>query len=113
MGALARRLEAPQEITGFGPASKIGPRETPAPDIEQWASDELCHAAGHDWSELEALAPFADTIDCDPEQGCPYAVVRSYSWAGAPGGDIVCEITVYATPDRRGHFVHRRCVITR
>jgi hypothetical protein len=101
MGAMARRLEAPQEIHSFGVM----------PDIEQWAADELSSALGHDWLELAPLAPFADVIECDPARGCPYAVVRSYSWAGVEGGDIVCEVTVYASPDRRGHFVRRRCVI--
>ena len=101
MGAMARRLEAPQEIEGFGRL----------PEIEQWAADELSHAIAHDWLEIAPLAPFTDVTECDPVRGCPYVVSRSYSWAGIEGGDIVCEVTVYATPDRRGHFVRRRCVI--
>ena len=80
-------------------------------ELERWAADELSHALGHDWIELEGLAPFADVLECDPQSGRPYEVVRSYRWADTEGGDMVCEVTVYATPDRTGHFVRRRCVI--
>jgi len=95
------------------------PARKPAPEpqaddhavLERWAAEELSHALAHDWLELEGLTPWADVVDCDPENGRPYEVVRSYRWADAEGGDMVCEVTVYATPDRRGHFVRRRCVI--
>ena len=109
MGAMARRLEAPQEIKSF----EAAPADREEHDIDAWAAHELSHALAHDWLELEGLAPFADCIDCDPEAGQPFDVVRSYRWADAEGGDMVCEVTVYATADRRGHFVRRRCTIAR
>ena len=104
MNALARRFEQPWQALEL-------PTEPDDAALDRWAAEELSHALAHDWVELEGVAPFADCIDCDPEQGRPYEVVRSYAWANREGGDIVCEVTVYATPDRKGHFVRRRCVI--
>ena len=104
MTALARRFEQPwEEITP--------PTETAEEALERFAAEELSHALAHDWLELEGLAPFADDTDCDPAAGRPYEVVRRYYWAEHEGGDITCEVTVYAAPDRKGHFVRRRCVI--
>ena len=91
--------------------------EQPAADdaddhaLEQFAADELSHALSHEWFELESLAPFADVLESEPDDGRPFPVVRSYHWADHEGGDMVCEVTVYAAPDRKGHFVRRRCVI--
>jgi hypothetical protein len=104
MTALARRFEQPWEEVQV-------PTEAEEAALERWAAEELSHALGHEWVELEGMAPFADVSDCAPDRGQPYEVVRSYVWADREGGDIVCEVTVYATPDRKGHFVRRRCVI--
>ena len=82
-------------------------------ELEQWAADELSHALAHEWLELESLTPWTDTLERNPEEGQPYEVVRSYRWADVEGGDMVCEVTVYAAPDRQGHFVRRRCVISK
>lgn len=119
MGVQARKFD-PAAAEAWSPATR-SPKplhdapDLPAPDsheaMEQWAAHELSHALSHDWLELEPLAPFADVTDCEPEAGRPYEVVRSYRWAEHEGGDMVCEVTVYATPDRQGHFVRRRCVI--
>ena len=90
------------------------PQEQPQDEheaLEQSAADELSHALAHEWLELESLTPWADTLSAEPENGRPYEVVRSYRWADVEGGDMVCEVTVYATADRKGHFVRRRCVI--
>jgi len=113
MGVQARKFDhAASEA--WSPATRP-PEPGLAPDsheaMEQWAAHELSHGLSHDWLELEPLAPFADVVDCEPEAGRPYEVVRSYRWADREGGDMVCEVTVYATPDRKGHFVRRRCVI--
>lgn len=81
--------------------------------LEQCAADELSHAIAHEWLELETLTPWSDFLEPDPERGRPFEVVRSYRWADVEGGDMVCEVTVYATPDRRGHFVRRRCVVAK
>ena len=109
MTALARRFEQPwEEITA--PAESADPASDDEA-LERFAAEELSQAVTHDWLELEGLAPFADDTDCDPAAGRPYEVVRRYYWSEHEGGDIVCEVTVYAAPDRKGHFVRRRCVI--
>ena len=107
MTALARRFEEPWEEVRI--TARPGEPEELA--LDRWAAEELSDAIAHDWVEIEGVAPFADVVDCCPEEGRPYEVVRSYTWADREGGDIVCEVTVYATPDRKGHFARRRCVI--
>ena len=79
--------------------------------LERLAADELGHALCHAWDELQPLVPWTDV--CDPCAEAPHLVHRSYSWAGAPGGDIVCRVSVYERPDGAGHVVTRSCVIHR
>lgn len=120
MGVQARKFD-PAASKAWSPAPRSPKRATPADSpahdadshetMEEWAAHELSHALSHEWLELEPLAPFADVVDCEPEAGRPYEIVRSYRWAEHEGGDMVCEVTVYARPDRTGHFVRRRCVI--
>ena len=91
------------------------PHDTPRADIgrrlDTLASDELSHAVCHDWEELEAMVPWTDL--CEPCAENPHLVHRTYTWADVEGGDIICRVSVYETPDRKGHVVTRDCVIRR
>lgn len=81
------------------------------PGMEDCCADELSHAVGHEWLELESLLPWTDTLPAVGERS--YPVTRSYRWADTEGGDMVCEVTVHELPDRSGHVVRRSCVIRR
>ena len=83
----------------------------PHPEMEQHAHDELSHAVAHDWLEMRDLLPWTDTLPADDRR--PHPVTRSYRWADAEGGDMVCEVTVHELPDRSGHVIRRSCVIRR
>ena len=79
--------------------------------LERLCAEELSHVLCNEWAELEALAPFIDV--CEPCAEAPYLVHRSYQWAGSPGGDILCQVSVYERPDGGGRVVSRDCVIRR
>ena len=60
------------------------------------AQDELARALDMTWRALKAVVPWGDTFDGISPAGRNVQVERSYVWAGDAGGDILCEVRVYA-----------------
>jgi hypothetical protein len=69
-------------------------------DLADMAKDELERALTLSWRELAAVTPWGDAYDGFTAAGRQVTVERSYLWAGAPGGDILCEVVVYGGPSR-------------
>ena len=59
------------------------------------AEDELDRACTLGWSALKKVVPWGDTFDGISPAGRNVQVERSYVWAVAEGGDILCEVRVY------------------
>ena len=70
------------------------------PDLEAMARDELSRAVTLRWQELKGIVPWGDTFEGISPAGRYVEVERNYIWAGAEGGDILCEVTVYGGPSR-------------
>jgi hypothetical protein len=60
------------------------------------AEDELARACSLSWRELSKVTPWGDTFDGVSPAGRNVQVERSYLWADQPGGDVLCEVRVYA-----------------
>ena len=60
------------------------------------AEDELRRALDLSWRALRDVVPWGDTFDGVSPAGRNVQVERSYVWATEPGGDILCEVRVYA-----------------
>lgn len=72
-------------------------------DLEATAAEELEHALDLSWSALAKLTPWGDTFTGVSVLGREVEIARSYIWAEQPGGDILCEVTVYAGESRYEH----------
>ena len=70
------------------------------PDLAAMAEDELTRALTLSWRELSGLTPWGDSFDGFSPAGRQVTVERNYLWAGASGGDILCEVTVFGGPSR-------------
>jgi hypothetical protein len=64
------------------------------------AADELERALTLSWRELSRVIPWGDTYDGYSPAGRQVTVERSYLWAEAADGDILCEVQVYGGPSR-------------
>jgi len=64
-------------------------------DLEQAAEEELERALDLRWAELAKVTPWGDTFEGFSPAGRPVMLERSYLWAEAEGGDILCEVAVY------------------
>ncbi|MDR3507366.1 MAG: hypothetical protein P4L64_05660 [Caulobacteraceae bacterium] len=73
---------------------------TPDPELEAAAAEELTAALGLTWRELSRLIPWGDTFEGIGPGGGDLYLERSYLWAVAPGGDILCEVTAYRGASR-------------
>ena len=71
-----------------------------ADDLAAMAEDELGRALTLSWRELAAITPWGDAFDGYTPAGRQVTVERSYIWAEAAGGDILCEVQVYGGPTR-------------
>lgn len=71
-----------------------------ADDLAAMAEDELARALTLSWRELAAVTPWGDAYDGFTPAGRQVTVERSYIWAEAAGGDILCEVQVYGGPAR-------------
>lgn len=69
-------------------------------DLEAMAADELERALTLSWRALAGVVPWGDAFDGFTPGGRQVTVERSYLWSDAPGGDILCEVTVYGGPSR-------------
>jgi hypothetical protein len=71
-----------------------------AQDLAEMARDELERALTLSWRDLAAVVPWGDAYDGFTPAGRQVTVERSYLWAEAADGDILCEVTVYGGPSR-------------
>jgi len=67
-------------------------------DLAEMAADELARALTLGWRDLVKAIPWGDVYDGFAPGGRPVQVERSYLWAAETGGDILCEVAVFANP---------------
>jgi hypothetical protein len=67
-------------------------------DLAEMAADELERALTLSWRDLAKAIPWGDVYDGFAPGGRPVQVERNYLWAGEVGGDILCEVAVFANP---------------
>jgi hypothetical protein len=67
-------------------------------DFVQMAADELARALTLRWRDLAKATPWGDVYEGFAPGGRPVQVERNYLWAAEPGGDILCEVAVFANP---------------
>ena len=84
-----------------------------AEDLAAMAEDELERALTLRWRELAAVLPWGDAYEGFTPAGRQVTVERSYLWADAAGGDILCEVVVYDGPSRWDEGACRAGVIRR
>jgi hypothetical protein len=68
------------------------------PDLAEMAADELERALTLGWRDLAKTIPWGDVYDGFAPGGRPVQVERNYLWAQGAGGDILCEVSVFANP---------------
>ncbi len=73
------------------------------PDFEATAAEELEQAVSLGWSQLAKLVPWGDTYVGIAVSGREVEIARNYLWKDEPGGDILCEVIVYAGETRYDH----------
>jgi hypothetical protein len=64
------------------------------------AKDELTRALSLSWRALSNVTPWGDSFEGISPAGRNVIVERAYIWRSAPGGDILCEVTVYGGESR-------------
>jgi len=69
-------------------------------DLSEMARDELARALTLKWTDLAPITPWGDSFEGISPAGRDVIVERSYLWADARGGDILCEVRVYGGPSR-------------
>ncbi len=67
------------------------------------ARDELTRALTLRWRDLKTIIPWGDSFEGISPAGRNVMVERSYLWAEAEGGDILCEVMVYGGASRWDH----------
>ena len=72
----------------------------PDPELQAAAEEELKAALTLSWAALSKLIPWGDSYDGQGPAGGNLTFERGYLWQGQPGGDILCEVTVYRGPSR-------------
>ena len=82
-------------------------------ELELAAEEELDRALDLDWRELSRVVPWGDTYEGFVASGRAAQFERSYLWAEKPGGDILCEVAVYETPERYEQAARRSRIIRR
>jgi len=73
------------------------------PDLEATAAEELEQAVRLGWKAVAPHVPWGDTFVGVSVGGREVEIARSYIWAEEPGGDILCEVVVYAGETRYEH----------
>ncbi|HTK36240.1 MAG TPA: hypothetical protein VL358_13270 [Caulobacteraceae bacterium] len=69
-------------------------------DLQATAEEELEQALKLSWRQLSSLIPWGDTYVGIAIGGREVEMSRSYLWAEQEGGDILCEVIVYAGESR-------------
>ena len=64
-------------------------------DLEAAAEEEMERALALSWAELAKVTPWGDSFEGFAPGGRPVLIERSYLWAQAAGGDILCEVAAY------------------
>ena len=77
------------------------------------ARDELSRALTLRWQDLKGVVPWGDTFEGISPAGRNVEVERSYIWAAAEGGDILCEVAVYGGASRYEHGARVSAIIYR
>ena len=72
-------------------------------DFEATAIEEMKSALGLTWKQLAPLIPWGDSYVGVSVGGREVEFERNYLWAAEPGGDILCEVTVFAGQTRYDH----------
>jgi hypothetical protein len=80
-------------------------------EYEATALEELEQALSLGWAQLAPLVPWGDRYTGISTAGREVEIERSYIWAGDPGGDILCEVVVYAGETRYDHGARASRVI--
>jgi hypothetical protein len=70
------------------------------PDFVATAEEEMARALDLSWAQLAKVTPWGDTFVGLTPGGREVEIARSYIWADQEGGDILCEVTVYAGESR-------------
>ena len=70
------------------------------PDLLAMARDELASALRLDWRALSKVTPWGDSFEGISPAGRNVTVETAYIWQAQPGGDILCEITVFGGESR-------------
>jgi hypothetical protein len=70
------------------------------PDLQATAEEELEQALKLSWKQLSTLIPWGDTYEGVAIGGREVEMSRNYIWADQEGGDILCEVVVYAGETR-------------
>ena len=83
------------------------------PDLEAAAAEELERALDLSWAELARITPWGDTYEGFAPGGRAVMLERSYLWAEAPGGDILCEVAVYPNAVLYDHAARRSARVRR
>ena len=60
---------------------------------------------------MRGVIPWGDTYSGFTQDGRAAEFERSYLWAGAEGGDILCEVAVYRDPQSFETAARRKRVI--
>ena len=82
-----------------------------ADGLTAMAEDELARALTLRWRDLARVLPWGDAYEGFTPAGRQVTVERSYLWAEAAGGDILCEVVVYGGPSRWDEGVRASRVI--
>jgi hypothetical protein len=82
-------------------------------DLADMARDELTRALTLKWRDLAPIIPWGDNFEGITPASREVIVERSYLWADASGGDILCEVRVYGGPSRWDHGATASAVIAR
>ncbi len=72
-------------------------------ELETTAAEELEAALSLGWAALAPHVPWGDTYTGISVAGREVEIARNYIWADAEGGDILCEVIVYAGETRYDH----------
>ena len=72
-------------------------------ELEATAAEELEQAVSLSWKQLAPLTPWGDSYVGLSVSGREVEIERSYIWAEAEGGDILCEVVVFAGQTRYDH----------
>ncbi len=67
-------------------------------DLADMAADELERALTLRWRDLAKAIPWGDVYDGFAPGGRAVQVERNYLWAAQAGGNILCEVAVFANP---------------